>query len=564
MEALGLQRAKSAPELVGSISVGLRGGKVHYLVRSGEELYHFWGSSGAESGPRWVPDEGPKEMKDILSEELQRFWRGDVLRGQDGSVIRYQQFGQWSEEEMGKLVPEASEPTLVKEQDGSVTIRMASEMGRTVLSHHVRLRNDAVPVYMLSRLNAVGFDPAPRLFGMSYWTRESSVIPWLEITLLKDGTGPAFKPFLEDLSKLISEFRGADGGRTKGLLMELARRDDLVSLHLSREIGRHIGTLHGLIALERKERPTRSRAGSGPDIVDLFTPGAMDMESVGALIGRSSLYLGSLKRSLYKTLGKELDLPESAGTRKQKVLKRKPSGPSNEMPTLATFLGHLLREEKKVQGRFGSLRRFVGSPTMISGLDTGLDNIEWDGSGRFTFKRFDWSLHGREAETSSKLPLLKDLALFLNSLKKARYLSVKKEMRDISRRARKEREVLEVMFIDYNIAKPAYLQMMTDLGVYSAMGGRQVPFKHIFYLSAPTALWYERCRNSLISGYNEGLSATGREDLLTYPKGVDTLEGIRMMQVLTALSEASRTLSDPEGPRSVAGLESELLSALSP
>ncbi len=61
-------------------------------------------------------------------------------------------------------------------------------------------------------------------------------------------------------------------------------------------------------------------------------------------------------------------------------------------------------------------------------------------------------------------------------------------------------------------------------------------------------------------GYNEGLSETENEDLLVYPKGIDTLEGIKMMQILASLSSASRTLRD--GMKSKVGLESDLLTAL--
>jgi hypothetical protein len=344
-------------------------------------------------------------------------------------------------------------------------------------------------------------------------------------------------------------------------MRELSESESTGTLRTSRKIGKAIGSLHGSLLLDREIKIQGHHIKSeGERIMGLFSRSAMTMEDVGDLLGRLSGYFEALKKGMYRNLGEMDSLPRPTG-RKQKVVRRsgrERRGPLSGMSLLREVFMH---KQDRIRERFSGLRRFKGSPMIPAGLDTGLDRIGIIGDDFPVFKKFDWSFFDIEGDEPQKTIPLKDLALVLNSLMKARYLSARRCFQNSPLESMEKQ--LSLMYMDYNLAKDSYLSMMADIPTISLSERKEVPFRYVLITSILSSLWYEKNRNALIIGYNEGLTNSDAEDLLIYPRGVDTIEGIRLLQVLTSLSSVSRTFEGLSGGSSVVGLESDLLTALS-
>jgi hypothetical protein len=519
-------------------------GFVHSLVEISGELHHFW---TVRKGNFIFPVSTLKgeELLDAAIEQASCISLGKP----DSDRLFYQSFPRWDEKALMDL--ESNDVTIgtVPEGEGE-RIRMTSGGSRYEISYQRKLLADPSPSYMLSRLNANGYPYTVDLLGISYWKRDGRNIPWMMMIRYPEGTGSGFTPYLSDLNRLLGTTVRKHSDELRGFLLELTRSGSGESYALSRRIGRAIGELHGSLILDTVEKGKGDSEGAR--ILKLFSRSNMGMEEIGSTLGRVSGYLDEIKKGLVKETGD--GKPRSAQSRKQKVVRNR-RDPEKGLSLLKLSFS---KRQKRMRERFSSLRKFKGSPLIASGLDCSLDKVEMDGYTNPIFRKFDWTLHNPEGSRITKILPLKDLALVLNSLKKARYLS---SLRIMERALRgRDASGLDLLFLEYNLAKKGYSYMMSDLNAFLHVKRRDIPFRLVFLTSITSSIWYEKNRNSLILGYNEGLSGTSKEDLLIYPRGADTLEGIKMMQILTSISSASKTLT--EGIKSRVGLESDLLTAL--
>ncbi len=473
------------------------------------------------------------------------------IGGKDSSELLYQSFPRWDEKAFADLERKDVSIGTVPEGSGQ-RLRITSGGSRYEMICQARLMRDPSPSYILSRLNAKNFGYSVDLLGMSYWKFDGRNIPWLMMIRYPEGTSSGFSPFLSDLNKLISSSIRLHSDELKGFLLDLTRSDDRASYGLSRRIGRAIGELHGCLIMDHGKREFGD--SEGDRILRLFTKEQLGMEDIGSSLGRVSGYIEELKVGLMKEIGTVTHTV--APGRKQRVVRALPQ--KDPYKGLSLLRGSLSQKHKVLRERFSLLRKFKGSPLVPSGLDCSLENIELQDDLKPIFRKFDWTFHSREGPRVTKVLPLKDLALVLNSLKKARFLSSARVMERISRG--RDMGMLDILFLEYNLAKESSTSMMRDLNAFLMVRKRDIPFRYVFLTSIVSSIWYEKNRNSLVLGYNEGLSGTENEDLLVYPKGIDTLEGIKMMQIIASLSSASRTLRD--GMKSKVGLESDLLTAL--
>jgi hypothetical protein len=465
--------------------------------------------------------------------------------------LYYQAFPRWDEKALTDLERGDVKIGVVPEGRGQ-RIRITSAGSRYEIIYQKHLLRDPSPSYILSRLNARDYDFSVDLLGMSYWKLEGRNIPWMMMIRYPEGTSSGFSPYLSDLNKLLGSAVRQHREELRSFLFDLTRSGDRDSYVLSRELGRAIGKLQGCLILDSVEHGKGDTEGER--IIRLFSRSKLDMQEIGSDLGRISVFIDEVNKGLIKVIGNRTSVP---GGRKQRVVRS--LGQNDPIRGLSLLRTALNQRQKNLRERFSGIRRFKGSPLVPSGLDSSLDHMDLDSNQKPYFRKFDWTFHDQEGGRITKVLPLKDLALVLNSLKKARYLS---SMR-IMERATRGRDMgrLDLMFLEYNLAKKGYNSMMSDLNAFLHVRRRDIPFRYVFLTSIVSSIWYEKNRNSLILGYNEGLSGTENEDLLIYPRGADTLEGIKLMQILTSLSSASGTLS--EGIKSRVGLESDILTALS-
>ncbi len=473
------------------------------------------------------------------------------LSQKESENLHYQSFPRWDEKALTDLERGDVKIGVVPEGRGQ-RIRITSAGSRYELIYQNHLLKDPSPSYILSRLNAKDHRFSVDLLGMSYWKLEGRNIPWMMMIRYPEGTITGFSPYLSDLNKLLGSAVRLHSDDLRSFLFDLTRSDERSSYELSREIGRAIGELQGCLILDSVEHGKGDTEGDR--ILRLFSRSKLDMQEIGSDLGRISVYMDEVKKGLIKIIG---DRSSVSGGRKQRVVRS--LGQNDPIKGLSLLRTALNQRQKRLRERFSGIRRFKGSPLVPSGLDCSLDHLDLDSNQKPYFRKFDWTFHDQEGGKVTKVLPLKDLALVLNSLKKARYLSSTR----IMERAARGRDLgrLDLLFLEYNLAKESYTSMMRDLNAFLYVRRRDIPFRYVFLTSIVSSIWYEKNRNSLILGYNEGLSGTENEDLLIYPKGADTLEGIRLMQILTSLSSASGTLS--EGMKSRVGLESDILTALS-
>jgi len=228
---------------------------------------------------------------------------------------------------------------------------------------------------------------------------------------------------------------------------------------------------------------------------------------------------------------------------------------------LGLFRENFLKREATIRKKFSSFRKLVGSPMVPVGLDSRLDRMEYLDNGDFLLEHFDWEFYGAEKGELEKFVPLKDLAMVLNSLNKARYLASRQMIKSIGRSFKIDERSLVSLFIEYNLAKVGYNKMMGDFNLYRAVSSRNVPFKHVFSVSVVGALWFERMRNGLVNGYTEKLQSLKKLDMLDYPKIADTVEATDAIRSMLGLSN-TLTILDRGKVASMIGLESELLNAI--
>ncbi len=474
--------------------------------------------------------------------------------------LRYQTFPGFDESD--PVTMDSAEFMIgVVREGGGLRIRLSSEDDRYELIYPERPWRDPLPIYMISRLNSVGFKGCVKLLGMGYWSMESRELPWLSLVRYPAGTKSGFSPFLSELGELLLSSMEKDGEAMRRFILDLSLRKDLGSLNVSRRLGRALGSLHGSLLMERSGSGKVRMSGPSADILRNFERARMGMEDVGTHLGMLSGYLEQVKKGLFRKLGDSEPPYIPPAGRKQKVVKGSRLERYGELSGLSLLRSILVRRQKEIRERFSVLRRFKGSPLVPAGVDSRLDHVEFTGDGDPLFRAFDWSFFDPDEKGPARTLPLKDLSLISSSLDKARYLSARRLFTATAGEAVGRQ--LSLMFLDYNLAKGGHSAMMEDLNVVSRISRRDVPFRVIFLASVISSLWMDRNRNALVQGYNEALSFTENEDLLMYPKGCDTIEGLRIMRALTSFSNAARTISERNGKVSIVGLESDLLSALS-
>ncbi len=536
------------PDQVKVLSEFINGTFSLRLLDDSGYLMSIWNSfSGDDEVP--VLELKGADLLDAAMEQLNRIAVGREI----SDDLHYQQFSSWDQRVFSDLEQQNISIGLIRE-GRDINVRITAGGSRYELQYLPHPRKDPTSSYMISRLNSVSYGNTVDLLGIGYWSIKGMNLPWMEVVRYPDNVGSGFSPYLADLNSLLEKGIKMDTDRLKKLLLLMSREKEDVTLDPSRRIGRALGEMHGSILLDRAVR-TKRRMTEGERILSLFARSKMRMEDVGDLLGRISGYLNAVKKGLYRSIG-EMDVPVPMSGRKQKVVRRSGKERTGPLSGLSLLRGALVQKQDRIRERFSKLRHFKGSPMVPCGLDAGLDRIGIGDDGPI-FKRFDWSFYDIEEDPPIKTLPLKDLSMVLSSLMKARYLGSRRIFSSIAG----NHHQLDLMFLDYNLARDGYLSMLPDVSALSLAKRKDVPFRYVVICSIISSLWYERNRNSLILGYNEGVSNSSNEDLLIYPKGVDTLEGIKMMQVLLSLSSASRSFDEPKF--SLVAVESDLLTALS-
>lgn len=520
------------------------------IYRAEDGLFNLWlsGSSGVQ-----IFNIDKEELPSLFSSQIDMFGMKEPLRTSGGNLLRYQTFSGW---EISSLSLAEGGYSLLREMDDHV-IRKVVDDRIFMMEFLFKARIKPIGNYMLSRLSTQGSPHVPKLLGMAYWDMERGNAPWMRLTELPSGSKPSFRSFLTMLKEHIDEFVVLSGTRAKKFIVQLSVGDH-PSFDESRRIGEALGKLHGALPIPGEQRTT----GRSSDISDLFHISPFSMQDIGTSIGIGSFYIGELKRDFIRLLGERPKINPVTG-RKMKTLKTSLGRLRIEgvdWAALDIFRNHFTKMERRMRASMGLLRAFRGSPTIPSALDSYLQRIQVDPQGNHIFTGFDHELFGVEkGKLESFLPL-KDLAMIMNSLMKARYLTARKMFRSMGPRV--DPKPLSYFYIDYNLSKRNYRDMMKDFNVLRIFEGREMPFSFVHKISLVSALWYERCRNSLIEGYVKALSDLGKEELLSYPKGVDTVKGIAVIQSILGLSGALRAINLGKVSTS-AGLESDLLCSLS-
>jgi hypothetical protein len=410
--------------------------------------------------------------------------------------------------------------------------------------------------YLLSRLNNRGSTSVPDLVGFSYWDHDGQPLIWARVMRKDLGSIPALRPMLNDLDGLLRSFDRMEGEQFRTSMVELSHRGDVPSLDLTYRLGLQIAQLHADMILETPSN--QSRTGRiGDRIMSALCVSDMTMADAGSLLGKLGFYMGGLKRELVKIAGEP-----PTGSRKQKVVRTSPRhdpSRSKGLEAIPLLSRRFHFKEAEVRRRSSILKEMAGSPMIASFLDPSLERADLDPKGNFVFSSFSWRLAGDTDDPRKCLPL-KDLALCLNSLMKAKYLASRRYVRDLALSLGLDWPNLWLMYMEYNLSRPGYDAMRKDISFKDLVRIKETPFRRIMSVSMVGALWYELVQQRLVQGYVEGLSSKGGTPLLGYPEGTDTLSAIRTLQVLAALSELSGTTG--QFTASIPTLESDLLIVL--
>jgi hypothetical protein len=437
-----------------------------------------------------------------------------------------------------------------------LTVRLETDVDRYSIECCFRPESGRMGDYVLSRLNSKGSASVPDLVGFCYWDIDGAPLIWARVVRKGKGSVPALRPMLSDLDSLIRRFSAMEGEEFRNSMLELSGDGGTQGLMLARVLGNQIASLHCDMIVEMLDRKEVS-GRIGDRIISALSVSRMTMGDAGSLLGMLGFYMGGLRREMVRLVG---DSP--TGSKKQKVVKSSPkqdSFRSRGLEALPMLSRRLHAKESEIRSRSSILKGMPGSPMIASLLDTSLERTDLRDGKDFVFNSFDWQFSSSEGERSKVLPL-KDLALSLNSLLKARYLASRRYVREIAQSYGGDPSNLWLMFLEYNMSRPDYDDMRKDVSFRDLVRIRETPFRRIMSVSMVGALWYELAQRNLVKGYVEGLSERGDGALLGYPEGTDTLAAIRSLQVLTALSELARTA----GSASVSAptLESDMLIVL--
>jgi hypothetical protein len=406
----------------------------------------------------------------------------------------------------------------------------------------------------------MGCSKCPDLLGMSYWDDGTTPSPWMNLTRVSPSTGSGFKPFLSDLRRIMEEFNKLTDDKAHRFLLKLSKARRMPSLSDAYRLGQALGDIHGSVMLDEKVR-TSGKIGIGAEVADLFNPSKFRTSDVGSILGLTSFYISDLKKEFVKLLGDRQRINPESG-RRMKVLKQK----RTRMEGVDLFDLNLLREgflkrEKMIRSSFSTFRKMTGSPMIPIGVDPRLDRVEIDPEGDFIIEHFDWELFSTGRGEITKFLPLKDLALVLNSFNKARYLVSRNQIRDIAFRTGMDEKQLVSLFLEYNLAKVGYNRIMRDFNLFRIVSRRNVPFRYVFSISVAGSLWFEIVRNGLVSGYTEKLQIMEKEDLLDYPKKVDTVMATEIIRSMIGLSSSLEILKKGKVASSI-GLEAELMNSM--
>ncbi|MGA1822885.1 MAG: hypothetical protein ACMUIG_10200 [Thermoplasmatota archaeon] len=533
-------------------------GQRHVLVRDDGDYGHIWLAGDSLRIP--VTDLKAAEISGLMAFFADQLTTRSDHPTNEGALLRFQSFGSHIKGFPGLEIDDST--IAVVREDDLINIRMDSKDNRYTIIFDTRPSNSKMGSYAVSRLRSRGCVNVPDLMGISYWDRSSGPLIWSSMVRYDRDSHPSFRPFLQDLDDILKSILNSGPEGYHDYILELSKDRKRKSLRLSRELGRSLGNIHGNLIVGRREESPKASGVLGERISKIMSMGIFDMEDVGSMLGMVSSFLNFIKRGLRTNVG-VVSSKSEPGSRKLKVVKRRSvsadPGAVISIPLRILSRGFMARESR-IKNRFSGMREFRGSPCITSLLDSRLEKVMITG-GVFVFDRFNWFPEGFEDETVMMLPL-KDIAMTLNSLMKNRYLSARKVLRDLAGNFKVDLSNLESMYIDYNLSKRNYDNMRRDLMVSRFLSDRDSPFGSILAISVASALWYDRCRNEIVNGYTEGVEATGRDELLEYPPGANTLEAIDLLQIFVSLSELSKNIGPTAGPQSTAGIESALLTVL--
>ncbi len=551
---LGDERSPSDCKVLMVDRIGSEPRSVHRLLEIDDRKVHIWDIEG-EGGEEIPITSIDRRVMSILLPQYASSLQGVEV----ASPVQFRSFGHWNDAWKGELgvLDESSQMSVVRDGD-VLDLRYRGKEYQYDLRYGLFPRRENLGPYMISRLSNLGFDGVPTLLGVSYWDVGGEVLPWSSLIRFPGIPTSGYKPFLSDLRELIYGFRKLTPEQALGYLFALSTSFERSSFESAFQLGVSIGELQGHMIGQDDRWPVGGKHAFGNRILERFRMDRFDTSDLGEILGRASSYMDGVKRSLRKRSVNHLVQRPTSG-RKLKVLKGQSmisKGNSPEGSRISLLNGYLLRKERSIRGIIKGLRSFVGSPSISSCVDCNLERLSLINTDWFLFQEMDWEFHLDEEGPDRKMLPLKDLAQVLNSLLKARYLSARRVFSEFSRTNGVEREILDTLFLEYNLKKHSYRKMMPDLRIHRRIG-QDVPFRVIFDVSIISMLWYERCHNALIEGYNRGMSMYDNKPLIDYPRGTDTAEGIRIMQILLSLSDLSRSL-ESEDPTQ-ASIESDLL-----
>lgn len=528
----------------------------HYLIESEDSLHHLWTVADGTGSLYLLSDAGSTELLRVLEGHLSNY-------SADGSEDRlvYQPLGQ------GTVIEPGSDGFFsgigsikILREGGDLRIKMEKKSSQVHLIYHTEPRPYDISPYIMSRLNLLGFDGVPRLSGISYWKDRSNPVIWSRLLEYGEEPKTAFGPFLSDLSDILDRYIRTNDLKKPLFLLHLSRDMDRPSFESAFQLGVSLSEAQVYLSSGDDGKTVREDGSLGNRIMANFIPGSFDMSHLGTLLGLSSSYLKEVKRAIYRLSRGDNPIPQDRYSNSL-AGKRPSKGRKNEamIRKMRFYYNNMAAREVSIQAGFKELKGLIGGPVITGCMDCRLERVSRYSENWFLFENLDWYLHHDEDISPVKLPPLKDISMVLNSFMKARYLSSKRVFRTRARSMRTEPELLDIMYMEYNVSRKNYASMARDVGSQMRLNPR-TPLRLVFDVSVLTTLWYERCFNSLIEGYNRGIELFSGDYLSAYPETTDTSRSISLMQILLSLSNMSRMFD--EGSESTAGLELDLLNVL--
>ncbi|MBN1390575.1 MAG: hypothetical protein JXA22_08040 [Candidatus Thermoplasmatota archaeon] len=529
---------------------------VHLLVHDGIDHYHLW--SRDERTPL-MQDMDKEGLLGVIRSQAEAFQNSERLNTYQGSELVYQRFGPWTSSTLRPLNEAGVRPEFVSE-DGGTRIRCETPAGSFMMDIRRSALKPPTGELMLSRLNSMGFRHSPTLLGISLWYKGGSPLSWMRLILGRKGIGSGFKPFLSDLRMIMETSHTLPADKLHEYLVKLSRSTNVPSIDAAGSFGAVLGEMHGSVMLD-KDIHTSTRGGSTSGIVELFNPGKFNNSDAGSILGLSSFYMSELKKEFIKLLGDRNRINPQSGRRMRVVKNVKARVEGVDPFDLGLIREVFLKREQVIRSRLAMLRKFCGSPVVPSCVDPRLDRVVVDTEGNFMIEEFNWTPYGVEPGGMVKTLPLKDIAMVLNSLNKARYLISMQLIREVCQKTGMDDRQMKTLFLEYNMAKGDHNQVMRDFNLFRAVSRREVPFRYVFSMTVVGALWFQLVQNQLVSGYTNRLHEIRKENMLSYPKGVDTVQGIETFRSMLGLGTSLEQLKQGK-VASMIGLEAELMNVV--